>query len=162
MNGYLRYDLQSQFNETSDAMDGDYRFKASSVGVSISMPVFDGYRRKNRIRATQVQLYQLELESMQLQDQTAMELVKATETFTTTESGCSLRRRTSSSPTRCSTTRKALYAEGVTTLIELLDAERELSQARTNYKQAFINVQSGILDVHKANGTLLTQYLTAL
>ena len=60
------------------------------------------------------------------------------------------------------TSRKALYTEGVTSLIELLDADRELSQARTNHIQAMINVETGLLNTHKANGTLLTTFLKSL
>ena len=58
--------------------------------------------------------------------------------------------------------RRALYTEGVTTLIELLDAESELSQARNLHIQALIDVQTSWLDLHKANGTLLTQYVNSI
>ncbi len=58
--------------------------------------------------------------------------------------------------------RRALYTEGVTTLVELLDAENELTQARSLYIQSLINVQTGTLDIHKANGTLLTDFLKSL
>jgi len=50
----------------------------------------------------------------------------------------------------------------VTTLIELLDAESELSQARNLHKQALIDVQTSWLDLHKANGTLLTKYVNSI
>ena len=58
--------------------------------------------------------------------------------------------------------RKALYTEGVTTLAELLDAERELSKARNLHIQTLINVQNGWLDLHKANGTLLTDFVKSI
>jgi outer membrane protein TolC len=58
--------------------------------------------------------------------------------------------------------RKALYGEGVTTLVELLDAQRELTEARDLYMQSLINVQSGILEVHKANGTLITEFFKSI
>ena len=55
-----------------------------------------------------------------------------------------------------------LYSEGVTTLIELLDAERELSQSRNLHTQSLINVQTSLVKAHKANGTLLTDFIKTL
>jgi outer membrane protein len=58
--------------------------------------------------------------------------------------------------------RKALYTEGVSSLIELLDAEKELSNSRNLYIQAMINVQTSLVNIHKANGTLLTEFINSL
>jgi len=91
-----------------------------------------------------------------------MELVKASQTFHNNKQQLSITKENLELAENVFKTRKALYSEGVTTLIELLDAERELSQARNNYTQAMIDVQKGWLEVHKANGTLLTNYLNSL
>jgi outer membrane protein TolC len=58
--------------------------------------------------------------------------------------------------------RRALFTEGVTTLMELLDSESDLTEARNLYKQSMIDVQTGLLDVYKAKGTLLTDFLQSL
>jgi outer membrane protein TolC len=162
VNSYFRFSLQSQFDKASYAFDGDYRFKTSTVGISVSLPVFDGWRRKSRLKVTQVQLEQLRHESQQLTSQVEMELVKASQTFHNNKNQLSITKENLDLAENVFKSRKALYSEGVTTLIELLDAERELSQARTNHTQAMIDVQKGWLDVHKANGTLLTTYLNSL
>ncbi len=58
--------------------------------------------------------------------------------------------------------RKALYSEGVTTLVELLDAESELSESSNLHIQAIINVQTSLVNVYKAKGTLLTEFLKSI
>jgi len=55
-----------------------------------------------------------------------------------------------------------LYSEGVTTLVELLDAESELSESRNLHIQAVINVQTSLVNVYKAKGTLLTEFLKSI
>jgi outer membrane protein len=162
INSYFRFNVNSQFNELSKTFDGDYRYKASSVGISVSMPIFDGNRRKNRMQATKIQLDQLKMESDQLHDKAKMELVKTSQTFSNNKQQLSINKENLVLAEKVFESRKALYTQGVTTLIELLDAERELSQARTNYTQAVIDVQKGWMDVHKANGTLLTNFINSL
>ena len=162
VSSYFRYNVQSNFNQLPKAFDGDYRYNASDIGVTVSVPLFDGNRRKSRQRATSVELDQLLLKHMQLQDQAQMELVRTSQTFRNNKQQLSITKDNLELAEKVFGSRKALYTQGVTTLIELLDAERELSQARTNYTQAVINVQKGWMDVHKANGTLLTNFINTL
>jgi hypothetical protein len=49
--------------------------------------------------------------------------------------------------------------QGVTTLDDLLNAESELNASRNLYTQSMVKVQTGWLDVHKAKGTLLSEFL---
>ena len=162
VSSYFRYNVQSNFNQLSKAFDGDYRYNASDIGITVSVPLFDGNRRKSRQHATSVELDQLLLKHMQLQDQAQMELVRTSQTFRNNKQQLGITKENLDLAEKVFGSRKALYTQGVSTLIELLDAERELSQARTNYTQAVINVQKGWMDVHKANGTLLTTYINTL
>jgi outer membrane protein len=91
-----------------------------------------------------------------------MEWVSASETLQNNRKQVYITQQNLELAEKVFTSRKALYTEGVTTLIELLDAERELSQSRNLYTQALINVQTSLVNAHKANGTLLTDFLKAL
>lgn len=162
VNSYFRMSLNSQFNKTVNAFDEGYRYKASQGGISVSMPIFDGNRRKSRLKATEVQLNQLKLETDQLYNQAAMQFAKTSESFANNRTQLSITGQNLELAEEVFRSRKALYKEGVTTLLELLDAERELSQARSNYTQAMIDVQKSWLDVHKSNGSLLTNYINSL
>jgi outer membrane protein TolC len=88
-----------------------------------------------------------------------MELLSATRIFNNNQDEWEITKENLQLATNVFSSRKALYTEGVSSLTELLDAERELSKARNNHIQALINVQSGWVDLHKANGTLLTDFL---
>lgn len=159
VSSYFRYNYQSQFNKPSKAFDNDYLFNSSTVGVSVSVPIFDGNRRKSRINIAKTELDQLRLKSDRQKEQAEMELFSAKGTLENKQQDYIITRHNLELASKVFNSRKALYTEGVTTLIELLDADRELSQARNQHMQALINIQSGRLDVHKANGTLLTEFL---
>ncbi|MFT3912114.1 MAG: TolC family protein [Ferruginibacter sp.] len=162
ISSYFKFNYQSQFNEPKCAFESDYLNKASTVGLSVSVSLFDGNRRKHRTATAKTELEQLRLEYQQRQDKAQMELVTAKSNFDNNQEEYSITKENLALATRVFTSRKALYTEGVTTLTELLDAERELSKARDLHLQALINVQSGWLDMHKANGTLLTEFIKSI
>lgn len=162
VNAFARFNYQSQYNKMADALKGDYGYKSSTVGISTTIPLFDGRRRKNRLNIAQIELQQLQFRNEQQQQLANTEWVSASETLHNNSKQVQITQQNLELAEKVFTSRKALYTEGVTTLIELLDAERELSQSRNLYTQALINVQTSLVNAHKANGTLLTEYLKTL
>lgn len=160
VNSYFRYNYLSQFNEPGKVFNSDYLSKTSTIGVSVTVPILDGNRRKSRINAARTELEQLKLKNLYQKEQAEMELFSSQGTLRNNLSEYQITKRNLELASKVFISRKALYTEGVTTLMELLDAERELSKARDLHMQSLINVQTGRLDVHKANGTLLTDFLT--
>jgi outer membrane protein len=160
VNSYFRYNYLSQFNEPGKVFNSDYLSKTSTIGVSVTVPILDGNRRKSRINAARTELEQLKLKNQYQKEQAEMELFSSQGTLRNNLSEYQITKRNLDLASKVFVSRKALYTEGVTTLMELLDAERELSKARDLHMQSLINVQTGRLDVHKANGTLLTDFLT--
>lgn len=159
---YFRYNFNGSFNSLGDAFNNDYYYNAATVGVSMNLSLFDGNNRRHRTQSTRLQIEQLKQQSIDLQDRAQRELVSAASTLNSYQTQYFISRSNRDLAEKVFNSRKALYAEGVTTLIELLDAERELTQARNNYVQSLINLQSGQLSLHKANGTLLTAFINKL
>jgi len=162
LSAFFRFNYQSQFNQPSNAFSHDYRYESSTVGITTSIPLFDGFRRKNRLTVAKAELQQLQYRNEQQQQLASTEWISASETLNNNRQQALITKQNLELAERVYASRKALYAEGVTTLIELLDAERELSQSRNLYTQAVINVQTSVVNAHKANGTLLTEFLKAL
>jgi outer membrane protein TolC len=162
VNSFFRFNYLSQFNTFSDISKSDYRFKSSTVGISASVSLFDGYRRKNRLKIASSELFQLRFQGEQQEQLAQTEWTSANETLRSGRQQYRLTQQNLVLAEKVFTSRKALYAEGVSTLIELLDAERELSKARNLDTQAMINVHTALLDVYKAKGTLLTDFIKSL
>jgi outer membrane protein len=158
---FFRFNYQSQYNDAGDAFKNDYWFKSSVIGLSTKITLFDGYRRRNRLNIAKSQLQQLKFDGEQQQRLANTEWITANEKLNNDLKQHQITGQNLTLAEKVFISRKALYAEGVSSLIELLDADRELSQARNNHTQATINVQTGLLDAHKANGTLLTEFLSS-
>jgi len=162
INSYMRLSYQSQLNSPGKIFNSDYWSAASTFGISVSVPLFDGNRRKTRIKSAQIELEQLQLQKDHTKEKADMEFFSATGIFNNYLKQYRITEKNLALAEKVFASRKALYAEGVTTLIELLDAESELSQSRTLFMQAAINMHTGWLNMHKAKGTLLTDFLKSI
>lgn len=162
MSAYLRFNYLGQFNEPGKTFNTDYWSKASSVGFTTSIPLFDGNRRKSRVNAAGAQLQQLQYQREHTRQLANKEWVSANETLNSNREQYLITKQNLAMAEDVFNSRAALYKEGVTTMIELLDAERELSQARNLHIQALINVQTAVVNVYKAKGTLLTEFLNTI
>lgn len=159
---YFKYNYQSQFSNASKFFDNYYWSNSSTVGLSVSVSIFDGNIRKHRVNVARTQLQQLKWQGDYQQQQAQTELLSAMQTLNNNREQFNINSKNLELAEKVFNSRRALYTEGVTTLAELLDAENELTSARNLYIQSLINVQTGTLDVHKANGTLLTDFLKSL
>lgn len=159
VSGYLKHNYQSQFNKTNKVFDNDYWFESSSLGVTVTVPLFDGNRRKHQINAIQTEIEQLRLQADRQKELAATEVITAEQTLRNNRIQFEVNTRNLKLAEKVFNSRKALYTEGVSTLVELLDAEKELSQARNLHVQALISVQTGQLSVLKASGNLLQEIL---
>jgi outer membrane protein len=162
INSYLRYNYQAQFNNADKVANSDYWFRGSTVGVSVAVPIFDGNRRRNRIKAAELQLDQLRYQSSLQQQKAEVEYLNASDVLTNNLQQAGITRKNLELAVGVFNSRKALYNEGVSSLVELLDAERELTNARKLSLQADVSVKTGWLDLHKANGTLLTDFIKTI
>ena len=162
INSYFKYSYQSQFNDAGKAFDNNYWYKSSSVGISMSLPIFDGFRRKSRINVAETQLQQLKWQTIQQEQEVQTEIKTAWDKLDNNMQQFHNNKNNLDLAIKVFNSRRALYTEGVSSLAELLDAQRELTDARDHYMQSLINLQSGILEVHKANGTLTTEFLKSL
>jgi len=162
INSYLRYNYQAQFNNADKVANSDYWFRGSTIGISVAVPIFDGNRRRNRIKAAELQLDQLKYQSTLQQQRAEVEYLNASYVLTNNLQQAGITKKNLQLAVGVFNSRKALYNEGVSSLVELLDAERELTNARKLSLQADVNVKTGWLDLHKANGTLLTDFIKSI
>lgn len=162
ISSYFRFNYQSQFNDANKAFNRSYWYKSSAVGISASISLFDGYRRRNRVNVAQSQLLQLQFQNDQTKQLANTEWLTASEMLRKDQQQYEITSQNLVLAEKVFTSRRALYSEGVSTLVELLDAESELSESRNLHIQSMINVQTSLVNVYKAKGTLLTEYLNAI
>ena len=125
-----------------------------TMGVSLKIPVFDGFRRQARREESLSQIKQEQLRSKDLGQQVELQVRLALENF-------------NSAQTEVETTREGLalaenelaqarrrYEAGVATSLEVTDAQTRLQRARDNQVVALYDYNVARLDLATATGTI--------
>jgi len=132
-------------------------FGFGNVGLSLQVPVFDGFRRKYLVQQARLQQQTVERgfetlrQSIDLQDaQSRATLVNALDVLDNQKANLDL----ASDVARVS---RIKFQEGVGSNLEVVTAETSLREAQTNYYAAIYDVLVAKVDRDKATGELYNQ-----
>ncbi|SDB36622.1 Outer membrane protein TolC [Flavobacteriaceae bacterium MAR_2010_188] len=149
------YNYLGQSNELADFDTSVYQGQWNgNWGLSASIPIFDGFQRRNRLKQKEFATEQLELdrESLKLNiekdfDDAKEQLLLSNSQIESQESNMSLAQENYDGI-------KTSYNEGVANLTELLDSEFALRQAQSNYLNALLQSKVAEVTLLKSSGTL--------
>ncbi len=129
-------------------------FTNSNIGINVSIPVFDGFRKKYTIQRKKIQLQTLDNNYKLLANNINFEVIDAKNSLdvnlqklTVQQANIDLAREV-----RDITTEK--YREGVGSNLEVLNAEKDYKEAETNYLEALYNAVISKVDLDLALGKL--------
>ncbi len=143
------------FRDDINFFDIDRRwYGAAGAGVRLKIPIFDGFRVRNKALVYKLEEQKLEEDHRQLNNAKTLEFRQAREQL-----GTSLRTLRSQSDNvalaREITDKLVLqYKEGVASLTDLLNAQTALSEAETNYWQQVFSYKLAVLKLLKTAGQL--------
>ncbi|GAB2948466.1 TolC family protein [Hymenobacter coalescens] len=129
-------------------------FGFGNVGLQLSIPVFDGFRKKYSIDQGKLALEQVERGFTTLQQ--GIDLERA-QTQTTLQNGLDVLANQKANlelATNVARVAKIKFQEGVGSNLEVITAETDLRQAQTNYYSALYDVLVAKVDFNKASGAL--------
>lgn len=132
-------------------------FGFGNVGLSLQIPVFDGFRRKYLVQQARIQQQTIERgfetlrQSIDLQDaQSRTTLINALDVLDNQKANLDL----AAEVARVS---RVKFSEGVGSNLEVVTAETSLREAQTNYYAALYDVLVAKVDRDKATGELYNQ-----
>jgi outer membrane protein len=130
--------------------------KTSSFALSLKIPVFDGFRKQNQLKQKEIAI-QKNLNTLSMMRSSAnKELIDAKENYVTNKNLLESNKKSLDLAEQLFTSSQSEYESGITSITEFLNAQNDLTTARTNYSNALLNLKLAELSLRKANGTLLT------
>lgn len=130
--------------------------KNSSFTLSLKIPVFNGFRKQYQIRQKELAI-QKDINTLSLMKSNAdKEVQDAMENYVTNKNLLASNKKSLDLAEQLFTSSQHEYENGITSVTEFLNAQNDLSTARTNYSTALLNLKLAELSLKKANGTLLT------
>ncbi len=143
------------FRQDINFFDVDRRwYGAVGAGVRLKIPIFDGFRVRNKALVYKLEEQKLEEDQTQLNGAKTLEFRQAREQLGTSLS--TLRSQIDNVALAREITDKLVlqYKEGVASLTDLLNAQTALSEAETNYWQQVFSYKLAVLKLLKAAGQL--------
>lgn len=130
--------------------------KTSSFALTLKVPVFDGFKKSNQLKQKEIAI-QKNLNTLSLMRSSASkELIDARENYVTNKKLLESNKKSLDLAEQLFTSSQGEYESGITSITEFLNAQNDLTTARTNYSNALLNLKLAELSLQKANGSLLT------
>ncbi|MEP0548157.1 MAG: TolC family protein [Rhodothermales bacterium] len=127
-----------------------------TVGVGVSVPIFNGFRRSAEVQQARVELSQAEFQTAQLREAVQLQAEQALGEKRRARALIAARQQTIEQAGRVYRLTGLQYDEGLSTPLEVSDARLSLLQARTNLVQAladFYNADANLLRAGTSTGT---------
>jgi len=130
----------------------------SYFGLKVSIPIFQGSKRIQNIRAAELQLKRTEWDFETLKSQVNTEYTQAMAAYKSNFYNYTLQRENMQEAREVYDLINLQYREGVKTYLEVITAETDLRTAQLNYFNALYQVLSSKIDLQRSLGTLTTNY----
>ncbi len=127
----------------------------SSIGLSLSVPIFTGLSRTARIQQEKLKLLQIDNDFINLRNAIDLEIKQSSLGFENALSTLRSQRENQELASNVARVSKIKYEQGVGSSLEVTDAEDALRLAQTNYYNALFDAMVAKVDLDKAFGKLL-------
>ncbi|UIR54521.1 TolC family protein [Sphingobacterium sp. SRCM116780] len=132
-------------------------FPSSVAGLSVSIPIFQGFKRKNQIYQSKLRESKIDLSMANLNNQINTEYSLAKASYNANLIDWKTSKENVDLSKEVYDTIKLQYDEGIKTYLDLMTAETDLKTSQLNYLNALYALLSSKLDVQKALGTVNTK-----
>ena len=129
-------------------------FGTGALGVNVTVPLFTGYRNTYDIRSAEAQVEAREAERDVLRNQVSLDVWKSFQSLTTERTALANAGDLLKSALESDNVARARYRAGAGTLIDLLNAQSALANARFQQVQAQYNWHLAKASLANALGTL--------
>ena len=151
----------------SAVVSGSYQFQAENlrlrqedwfnsffVGARLSIPVFDGFAKRSRIRQKQSQLHRLDMDIRETGQTVSMNLQNASEQLEVARKSIEAQNENLQLAEKVYDQTVMLYREGLAGVTDLLETETSLREAGIARAAEIVRYKKAEIDLLKANGTL--------
>jgi outer membrane protein TolC len=144
------YQLQS---ERLDLSQGPW-FRSSLIGVRLSVPIFDGFSKRNQAMQAKMRIQKLETDILETRQTIRMNCENAVAQLAVTGQSVKAQEENLQLAEKVYAQTTMLYAEGLASLTDLLETETSLREAQILHVTEIIRYKKTELDLMKAGGNL--------
>ncbi len=135
--------------------ENPFRYPVSMAGLSLIVPIFDGFSNTNRVKQNTVKIKKMGLQIEMLENDISMEIDNARNKLIDAQMALSNQEKNYRLSEKIYEKSNVQYREGTIPLTDLLNAESVMRESQRAYINALANLLMAEVDLRKANGNLL-------
>jgi|WetSurMetagenome_2_1015567.scaffolds.fasta_scaffold04690_8 outer membrane protein len=156
LSGFGQYYFQGQRDQFDFFRGGEDKFfKVGVIGLSLSIPVFDGFEKHSKIRQGAIELEQLRNTRRNTVEYFSKEYKDAVMQYENSFNIVNRQKENIKAAEESYSVTLQGYRQQVTSLSDLLMSEGSLTEARLSYYNALLQLKNAGLEVRKSKGELL-------
>lgn len=129
-----------------------------SIGLTLSIPIFDGGQRESRISETRSRVRQESIRMKDVSDQVTLEVRNALLTLESSQQQVAVAQKAMDLASKELTFARDRFAAGLTTNIEVTNAQTSLARARDNLIEALFRFNASRINLARAKGEIERLY----
>ena len=158
LNAFVNAGYNGGDNEFSNFFDFDNRwFGYGAVGLSMNIPIFDGFRKSYRIQQARINDQMIDNSMNELANGIDLEIVQSRTVLINSIQSLRAQEDNLELAESVFEVTKKKYQEGVGSNLEVLDAETSYKEAETNYYNALFDALINKVNYDKATGNLVNK-----
>lgn len=154
LSAFMNYGKNAGRNEFNFFDTDEPWFSSWIVGVELSVPIFDGFQRKNKAKQAKLNVEKAKIKLNTLKQSIDLEIQKSKTTLRNSLINLHSQKENMALAESVYDKAKKKYDAGLGSNREVIDAESDLKQAQTNYFNALYNTIIAKINYKKATGTL--------
>lgn len=154
LSGFGNVGTSAQRNEFTFFDTSQPWFNNVAIGLQLSVPIFDGFQRRNQVKQAKVEIEKVEQDIAQVTNATNMALANAATQMQTSLASVQAQERNVTLAQEVYRNTNELYKEGLAPLTDLLDTEVSLRESQTNLNNERLKYQLAQLTYLQAKGEL--------
>jgi len=152
LSGFINYGLAYNNDDFGNLYNQSY--PGSVVGLSLNIPIFQGTKRKQEIRKSQLLEDRIDLDLINAKNQIHSQYELAMASYKANLNDWKVAKENVEISEDVYNTIKLQYDEGVKAYLDLMTSETDLRTAQLNYLNTLYSLLSAKLDVKQALGTI--------
>jgi outer membrane protein len=133
---------------------GNDWYANGSYSLGLSVPIFDGFYKKAKVDQAEIEINKTKNTKKQAVLGMNLQVSQAKTNYANALKGLEIQKKSQALAESIFNTTSIKFKEGLGSSFEMINAENELTQAKTNYLNALYNLNVAKIDFDKALGNL--------
>ncbi len=125
------------------------------IGATLSLPIFDGFIKHNKIKQEKLGLRKIENDMFRLEEAVTVEISTARDALLNAINALNIQQQNLDLSTQIYNTSKLKYDQGVGSNLEVMDSETSLKDSQANYFNALHDAMISKINLDKALGKFM-------